>query len=66
MTQPLATNTFPYFTDEHEMLRDTLRRFIADRVLPNGDQWERDGFVPREILREMGALGLLGMRYDPE
>ncbi len=66
MTQPLATNTFPYFTDEHEMLRDTLRRFIAERVLPNGDQWERDGFVPREILREMGALGLLGMRYDPE
>ena len=66
MTEALANNTFPHFTDEHDMLRDTVRRFIADRVLPNGDQWERDGFVPREILREMGALGLLGMRYDPE
>ena len=54
----------PYFTAEHEMLRDTIRRFIADRVLPNADAWEDAGFVPREILREMGQLGLLGIRYD--
>ena len=66
MTDPIGSNTFPYFTEEHEMLRDTLRRFIADKVMPNGDQWEKDGFVPREILREMGSLGLLGMRYPPE
>ena len=48
------------------MLRQTLRRFIADRVLPNADAWEEQGYVPREILREMGSLGLLGMRYAPE
>ncbi len=66
MTEPVVTNTFPFITEEHEMLRETLRRFIAERVLPNADQWERDGFVPREILREMGSLGLLGMRYAPE
>ena len=54
----------PYFTAEHEMLRTTIRRFVADRVLPNGDAWEEAGFVPREILREMGDLGLLGIRYD--
>ncbi|MBU2531631.1 MAG: acyl-CoA dehydrogenase family protein, partial [Alphaproteobacteria bacterium] len=66
MTDPIGSNAFPYFTEEHEMLRDTLRRFIAERVLPNGDQWEADGFVPREILRELGGLGLLGMRYPPE
>jgi len=61
---PLATQTTPYFTEEHEMLRSTIRRFIADRVLPHADQWEEDGFTPREILREMGELGLLGIRYD--
>ena len=66
MTDPIGNNTFPYFTEEHEMLRETLRRFIADKVMPNGDQWEKDGYVPREILREMGSLGLLGMRYPPE
>lgn len=65
MNQPLPNQTFPYVTEEHEMLRETLRRFIADRVLPEGDQWEKEGFVPRAVLREMGALGLLGMRYDP-
>lgn len=47
------------------MLRDTLRRFIADRVKPYADRWELDGMVPRAVLREMGSLGLLGIRYDP-
>ena len=37
------------------MLRDTMRRFIAERVRPHGDAWEEQGFVPREILREMGV-----------
>ena len=58
------TATSPYFTSEHEMLRSTIRRFIADRVLPHADAWEDAGFTPREILREMGELGLLGIRYD--
>jgi len=53
----------PFFSAEHESLRDTIRRFIAARVLPQADAWERSGFVPREVLREMGALGLLGIRY---
>jgi acyl-CoA dehydrogenase len=58
--------TFPYFTSEHEMLRETIKRFVAERVLPHGDEWERQGFVPRAVLQEMGALGLLGMRYSPK
>ena len=66
MTEPIAADSFPYFGEEHTMLRHTMRRFIADRVLPYGDAWEEQGFVPREVLREMGALGLLGMRYAPE
>jgi acyl-CoA dehydrogenase len=51
------------FREEHEQLRRTLRRFIAERVIPFADAWEEAGFVPREILREMGELGLLGIRY---
>jgi acyl-CoA dehydrogenase len=61
---PLAEEaTSPYFTAEHEMLRRTVRRFVAERVKPQGEAWEEQGFVPREILREMGDLGLLGIRY---
>ncbi|MGI9478125.1 MAG: acyl-CoA dehydrogenase family protein [Hyphomicrobiaceae bacterium] len=66
MADSIGTTTFPYFTEEHDMLRETLRRFIADKVQPNGDQWESDGFVPRQILHDMGSLGLLGMRYPIE
>ena len=53
----------PYFTADHEMLRDSIRRFIAERVLPHADSWEEAGFVPREVLREMGSLGFFGIRY---
>lgn len=66
IAQPLSTATSPYFTEEHEMLRDTLRRFIDERVIPQADKWEETGFVPREILREMGALGFFGIRYSAE
>ena len=45
------------------MLRDQLRRFVAEEVLPNGDRWEVDGMVPRAVLRKMGQLGFLGIRY---
>ena len=53
----------PYFTPEHEMLRDALRRFVDERVKPHADAWEEEGCVPREVLREMGRLGFLGIRY---
>ena len=66
MTETIAGERYPYFGEEHEMLRNSLRRFIADKVLPFADGWEEQGFVPRDVLREMGTLGLLGMRYAPE
>ena len=55
---------YPYFTPEHDMLRQTVRRFIAERVAPFADGWEETGMVPRELLREMGDLGLLGIRFE--
>jgi acyl-CoA dehydrogenase len=63
---PLTTDAYPYFTAEHEMLRATVRRFVDERVRPVADAWEDAGFTPREILREMGELGLLGIRYASE
>ncbi|MES2424830.1 MAG: acyl-CoA dehydrogenase family protein [Pseudomonadota bacterium] len=57
---------FPYFTPEHEMLRETIQRFVQDRVLPFADSWEESGKVPREVMLEMGALGLLGIRFESE
>ncbi|SFL48732.1 acyl-CoA dehydrogenase family protein [Shimia aestuarii] len=55
-----------FLNPEHTLLRDQLRRFVEERVKPNGDDWEEAGMVPREVLREMGALGFLGVRYPEE
>jgi acyl-CoA dehydrogenase len=53
----------PFFTEEHEMLRDQVRRFVEEEIKPHGDAWEAQGFVPREVLRRMGTLGFFGIRY---
>jgi acyl-CoA dehydrogenase len=58
-----AATTSPVLAEEHEMLRAQVRRFVEDEVKPHGETWEAQGFVPREVLRRMGALGFLGIRY---
>jgi len=52
-----------YFSQELGMLRDQICRFIAEKVMPHGEQWEEDGLTPRAVLREMGDLGFFGIRY---
>ncbi|MEQ9642585.1 MAG: acyl-CoA dehydrogenase family protein [Alphaproteobacteria bacterium] len=55
-----------YFDEDLRMLRETIRRFVETEVVPAGEQWEKDGMVPRATLRAMGELGLLGMRYPEQ
>lgn len=55
-----------YFNEDHTMLRDQIRRFVEQRVMPVAEEWEESGKVPREILQEMGELGFLGIRYSGE
>ena len=55
-----------YFTDEHRMLRDQLRRFVESEIVPHGPKWEDAGMMPRDVLRKMGALGFLGLRHPAE
>ena len=53
-----------YLTADHELLRDQVAKFIAREVEPHADQWEEQGFVPREVLRRMGEAGLFGLMYE--
>ena len=55
-----------YFTEEHELLRSQIRRFVDEVVRPQGEAWEREGQIPREALRRMGELGFLGIRHPVE
>ena len=47
------------FTEEHEMFREQVRRFVDKEVVPYHDQWERDGVVSRDLWRAAGEAGLL-------
>ncbi len=51
-------------TDEELLIRDTVRQFVADRVLPDIGDWFEDGVFPKELAKEMAAMGLLGMHLD--
>ena len=53
-----------YLTPEHELLREQVARFIAREVEPHALAWEEAGSTPREVLRKMGAAGLLGLVFD--
>jgi acyl-CoA dehydrogenase len=56
----------PTFTDEHEMLRRTVRAFVEKEVVPHVDAWEETGRIPRAFWRRLGELGLLGLEFPTE
>jgi glutaryl-CoA dehydrogenase len=52
-------------SDEHRDVRDTVRRFADERIRPHVAGWFEDGALPaRELARELGALGVLGMHLQ--
>jgi len=50
--------------DEEKAIRDTVRVFVRERVLPEVGEWFEQGILPRELLTELGKLGLYGMHLD--
>jgi glutaryl-CoA dehydrogenase len=48
-------------TDEERLVRDTVRKYTADRILPNVADWFEAGTVPKDLFPELGKLGVLGM-----
>src|ERR671920_2201259 len=51
-------------SEEERLIRDTTRGFVADRILPEVAGWFERGHLPRELARELGGLGLLGMHLE--
>jgi len=51
-------------SEEELMIRDSVRRYVAEQVLPNVGDWFEEGRLPRELARALGELGLLGMHLD--
>ena len=52
-----------YFDPNHQMVRDSVRRFVEREVLPDIDAWEEAESFPRELYLKAGAAGILGIGY---
>ncbi|MGI9282337.1 MAG: acyl-CoA dehydrogenase family protein [Endozoicomonas sp.] len=55
-----------YFSEEHQAVRETARKFTEKEILPYIDEWEESGGIPRELFLKAGRTGLLGMGYDEQ
>ncbi len=56
----------PAFTPEHDLFRATVREVVTREIEPHVDAWEAAGSFPaHELFPKLGALGLLGLEYDP-
>ena len=49
------------FTEDHEAFRGLARDFVEKEVVPHYPEWEKGGRMPRDVFKQMGALGMLGM-----
>jgi glutaryl-CoA dehydrogenase len=50
--------------DEERAIRDTVRQFVRDRILPEVGEWFEQAILPRELVQEIGKLGLFGMHLE--
>jgi citronellyl-CoA dehydrogenase len=55
-----------YSTPEHESFRRTVRRFVEQDLAPRAREFDQMGRIDKQLFRKMGALGMLGISYDPK
>ncbi|MGH2855454.1 MAG: acyl-CoA dehydrogenase family protein, partial [Solirubrobacteraceae bacterium] len=56
----------PPFTDEHEELRASIRRFVENELAPHAQQWEQEEWFPDEVFGKLAAHGFLGLKYPEQ
>ncbi len=69
-TKPTALDPLDFLAidalldEEERAIRDTVRQFVRERIVPEVGEWFEQGILPREIVAEIGQLGLFGMHLD--
>jgi citronellyl-CoA dehydrogenase len=53
-------------TSEHELFRQTVRKFVQEEMLPRAREFDEKGRFDKALYKRMGELGMLGLRYDPK
>ncbi|MDY7224823.1 acyl-CoA dehydrogenase family protein [Hyalangium rubrum] len=54
------------FTAEHEAFRKSVRAWVEKELTPHSLEWDRAGIFPREVFKQAGELGFLGINHDPK
>ena len=53
----------PMFSEEHELFRDAVRKFVEKELTPHAEEWEEAEGFPDSVFTRMGELGYLGLRF---
>jgi alkylation response protein AidB-like acyl-CoA dehydrogenase len=61
-----AAAAYPPFSSEHDLIRQTVKRFCREEIAPFAQEWDEAGIFPREIFRKAADLGLFGIRIPVE
>ncbi|CAI8871439.1 acyl-CoA dehydrogenase [Brevibacillus sp. IT-7CA2] len=65
-TYDLFKRDRPFLTQEHEMFRNSLKKFLEKEAIPNIEKWEEERCTPREFYEKLGAQGFLCPQVKPE
>src|SRR5881227_2859960 len=65
-TATATRRTLPPFTEEHEELRESIRRFVENELRPHAREWEEAQWFPNDVFTRMAELGFLGLKYPEE
>ena len=57
---------YPYFTEEHELLRQSVREFVEKEITPVVEEWEEQEAYSMDTFKKMGEMGFLGLRVPEE
>lgn len=55
-----------YFTEEHNIFRESVRKFVAKEIKPHVDDWEEKEIFPLELYKKAGDAGFLGLEFPEE
>jgi alkylation response protein AidB-like acyl-CoA dehydrogenase len=55
-----------YFTEEHQMFRQSLKDFLQKEVVPHIEKWEKTGTIERFIWKKFGDMGFFGLAYPEQ
>ncbi len=57
----MTNNNRPYFTEDHEIFRKTVRSYVEKELLPHRHEWEKSKSVPKDVFKKLGDQGFLGI-----